>query len=56
MFLPPGAGSKWVLLKKIHWSWAGDAGIFAQNPVTWGLFSRADPPAGAATDETEPPH
>ena len=58
MYLPPGASSRWVPLKKVHWSWAADASVVAHTPTgafVWGLNSSSGPTAGAVADITDPP-
>jgi hypothetical protein len=56
MFLPPGAGSRWVAVKQVDWTlaWEVYKGI-PGNPNGWYLGPYSDPTASAPLDVTNPP-
>jgi hypothetical protein len=53
MFLPPGANSRWVPLKRIDWSVSMSAWKGANND--WALGAYSNPTASGPFDVTEPP-
>jgi fibronectin type 3 domain-containing protein len=53
LFMPPGNGSIWVPLKKVHWGWTGNATQNGTGCAGWTVSGNGQ--AGAVADSTTHP-